>query len=118
MLKYDEYLSHGVPMATGVIEEGCRHLVNDRMAITGARWGLQRAEAILKLRSLRSSGDFDEYLEYHKSQARQAITLRNANILRSRSQLEPWLKRAAPVLLRFMHACRGPAPKILAHYSG
>ncbi len=58
-------------MATGVIEEGCRHLVNDRMAITGARWGLQRAEVILKLRSLRSSGDFDKYWEYHKSQALQ-----------------------------------------------
>ncbi len=69
MLKYDEYLAQRLPIATGVIEGACRHLINDRMDITGARWGLQRAEAVLKLRSLRSSGDFDAYWEYHKSQA-------------------------------------------------
>ncbi|MCH9692253.1 MAG: ISKra4 family transposase, partial [Gammaproteobacteria bacterium] len=44
----------------------CRHLINDRMDITGARWGLKTAEAVLKLRSLRSSGDFEQYWEYHK----------------------------------------------------
>ena len=42
MLRYDDYLAQGLPIATGVIEGACRHLVNDRMAITGARWGLQR----------------------------------------------------------------------------
>ncbi len=40
MLKYDDYLAAGLPIATGVIEGACRHLVNDRMAITGARWGV------------------------------------------------------------------------------
>ena len=38
------------------------------MDITGARWGLESAEAILKLRSLRSSGDFETYWEFHKTQ--------------------------------------------------
>ena len=33
---------HGWPIATGVIEGACRHLVKDRMDITGARWGLDR----------------------------------------------------------------------------
>lgn len=65
-LKYNEYLSAGYPIASGVIEGACRHLINDRMSITGARWGLQTAEAILKLRSLRSSGDLEEYWEFHK----------------------------------------------------
>ncbi len=68
MLKYDQYLAAGLPIATGVIEGACRHLVNDRMAITGARWGLQRAEAILKLRSLKSSGDFEAYWDFYKDQ--------------------------------------------------
>jgi len=66
MLKYDEYLRQGFPIATGVIEGACRHLIKDRMALTGARWGLEGAESILKLRSIRSSGDFDEYWEFHK----------------------------------------------------
>ena len=67
MLRYDDYLAQGLPIATGVIEGACRHLVNDRMGITGARWGLKSAEAVLKLRSLRSSGDLDAYWVYHKS---------------------------------------------------
>jgi Uncharacterised protein family (UPF0236) len=64
-LRYDEYLRAGFPIATGVIEGACRHLVKDRMDITGARWGLESAEAILRLRSLFSSGDFDEYWRFH-----------------------------------------------------
>lgn len=64
-LHYDEYLTQGLPIASGVIEGACRHLVKDRMDLTGARWGLKGAEAVLKLRSLRASGDFDEYWQFH-----------------------------------------------------
>ena len=39
------------------------------MEITGARWGLPGAEAVLKLHSLRSSGDLDEYWEFHQARA-------------------------------------------------
>ncbi len=66
-LRYHEYLAAGLPISTGVIEGACRHLVKDRMDITGACWGLEGAEAILKLRSLRSSGDFDAYWTFHES---------------------------------------------------
>lgn len=65
-LHYDQYLKAGFPIATGVIEGACRHLVNDRMDLTGARWSLSGAEAVLRLRALRSSGDFDCYWEYHE----------------------------------------------------
>ena len=64
-LQYDQALAQGLPIATGVIEGACRHLVKDRMDITGARWGLERAEAILKLRSLKVSGDLAPYLAFH-----------------------------------------------------
>ncbi len=69
LLKNDEYLAQGLPIATGVIEGACRHLVKDRMDLAGARWGLQRAEAVLKLRSLASSGDSESYREFYKAQA-------------------------------------------------
>lgn len=69
-LRYDVFLTLGFPIATGVIEGACRHLVKDRMDLTGARWRLQRAEAVLKLRSLRSSGDFEAYWRFHKEQER------------------------------------------------
>lgn len=60
-LDYPTALAAGWPIATGVIEGACRHLVKDRMDLTGARWGLEGAEAILKLRAIRANGDFDEY---------------------------------------------------------
>jgi hypothetical protein len=64
-LRYDQYLKAGLPIATGVIEGACRHLIKDRMDLTGARWSLGGAEAVLRLRSLRSSGDFEEYWRFH-----------------------------------------------------
>ena len=65
-LHYDDYLAGGLPISTGVIEGACRYLVKDRMDITGARWGLAGAEAVLKLRSLRASGDLNEYWLFHE----------------------------------------------------
>jgi hypothetical protein len=65
-LLYDHYLAGGYPIATGVIEGACRYLVKDRMDITGARWGLETAEAVLKLRALRASGDLDAYWSFHE----------------------------------------------------
>lgn len=66
-LHYDQYLAAGFPIASGVIEGACRHLVRDRMDITGARWSLKGADAVLRLRALRSSGDFDEYWRFHEA---------------------------------------------------
>jgi hypothetical protein len=66
-LDYPAALAKGWPIATGVIEGACRHLVNDRMGITGARWGLQGAEAILRLRAIRANGDLDAYWDHHIS---------------------------------------------------
>ncbi len=64
-LRYDQALTAGWPIATGVIEGACRHLIGDRLDITGARWGLQGAEAILTLRAVIANGDYDDYWRYH-----------------------------------------------------
>lgn len=64
-LHYDRALAEGLPIATGVIEGACRHLVQDRMGRTGARWSLTGAEAVLRLCALRASGDFDDYWQFH-----------------------------------------------------
>ena len=70
-LNYPAYLAQGYPIATGVIEGACRHLVKDRMEITGARWGLEGGEAVLKLRALVINGDFDAYWDFHEQQEYQ-----------------------------------------------
>jgi hypothetical protein len=68
-LQYGKALSSGYPIASGVIKGDCRHLINDRLDITGARWSLLGAESILKLRSIKSSGDFESYWVFHKQQS-------------------------------------------------
>jgi len=70
-MDYPRALASGWPIATGVIEGACRHLVQDRMGITGARWGLQGAQAMLWLRALHASGDLDAYWAWHITREHQ-----------------------------------------------
>ena len=67
-LDYPTALARGWPIATGVIEGACRHLVQDRMDITGARWGLDTAQAVLTLRAIATTGDLARYWRYHQQQ--------------------------------------------------
>lgn len=70
-LRYDTALAAGWPIATGIVEGAARHLIADRLDITGARWSLTGAEAVLKLRALISNGDFDRYWAFHLKQEHQ-----------------------------------------------
>jgi hypothetical protein len=70
-MDYPRALANGWPIATGVIEGACRHLVQDRMGITGARWGLEGAQAMLWLRAINASGDTSAYWAWHITQERQ-----------------------------------------------
>ena len=72
-LDYATALKKGWPIATGIIEGACRHIVKDRMDITGARWGLEGAEAILKLRAAIATGDFEAYWRFHLRREHERI---------------------------------------------
>jgi hypothetical protein len=97
-LRYEQYLAQGFPIATGVIEGACRHLVKDRMDLTGARWSLDGAEAVLRLRALRASHDFDEYWAFHEAREyeRNHQALYEDGIVPS--TVKPYLKRRRPRL--------------------
>jgi hypothetical protein len=69
-MHYGQAIRDGLPIATGVIEGACRYLVKDRMGRTGARWSLKGGEAVLRLRALRASGDFDAYWAFHLERER------------------------------------------------
>ena len=60
-MRYDEYLAAGYPIASGVIEGACRHLVKDRMERAGMHWTAAGAQAMLDLRSVFISGQWEEY---------------------------------------------------------
>jgi hypothetical protein len=60
-MRYDEYLQAGYPIASGVIEGACRHLVKDRMERTGMRWCLKNAASMLNVRAVFQSSYWDEF---------------------------------------------------------
>ena len=60
-MRYDEYLQEGYPIATGVIEGACRHLVKDRMERSGMRWRLSGAAPMLMLRAIHVSNHWDTF---------------------------------------------------------
>jgi hypothetical protein len=72
-LDYPSALAAGWPIASGIIEGTCRYLVADRMDITGARWSVEGAEAVLKLRAVRANGDFDSYWRFHLKREHQRV---------------------------------------------
>jgi len=60
-MRYDEYLKAGYPIASGVIEGACRHVVKDRMERSGMRWTIDGAQAMLDLRSTSINGQWSMF---------------------------------------------------------
>jgi len=67
-MDYPTYLAHGWPIASGVIEGACRHLVKDRCELSGMRWSQRGAENLLRLRAVAENNDWDQYHAYRKQQ--------------------------------------------------
>jgi hypothetical protein len=63
-MRYDEYLKAGYPIATGVIEGACRHVIKDRMERAGMRWKVPGAQAMLHLRTIHANGDWDAFQKF------------------------------------------------------
>lgn len=63
-MRYDEYLAKGYPIASGVIEGACRHLVKDRMERAGMHWTPTGAQAMLDVRSVHVNDDWAAYQTY------------------------------------------------------
>jgi len=65
-MRYDEYLAKGYPIASGVLEGACRHLVKDRMERAGMHWTHAGAQAMLDVRSTWVNGDWEAYQAYRR----------------------------------------------------
>jgi hypothetical protein len=72
-MRYDEYLAKGWPIASGPVEGACKNLIKDRMERSGMRWTEQMAEAIVQLRAIYLSGDFDCYWQFHIEQDQRRL---------------------------------------------
>ncbi len=72
-MHYDEYLANGWPIASGPVEGACKNLIKDRMERSGMRWTESMAEAIVQLRAIYLSGDFDRYRQFHIEQDQRRL---------------------------------------------
>jgi hypothetical protein len=72
-MRYDTYLANGWPIASGSVEGACKNLIRDRFERSGMRWTQETAEALLRLRALHLSGDFNNYWEYHVERDQQRL---------------------------------------------
>lgn len=60
-LDYATARAEGLPIGSGEIESGHRHVIQQRLKIAGAWWKLQNAEVMLQLRTVRANNDWDLY---------------------------------------------------------
>lgn len=72
-MKYDEYLCHGLPIASGAVEGACKNLIKDRMERSGMRWTEPMAEAMIKLRAVDRSHDWQEFWDFHVRRDQQRL---------------------------------------------
>ena len=77
-MRYDEYLSAGYPIASGVIEGACHHFVKDRMEGAGMRWELEGAQAMLSLRAIYLNGQWDDFIAYRIAKEQASLYGENA----------------------------------------
>jgi hypothetical protein len=72
-MHYDEYLAAGYPIATGVIEGACRHLVKDRMERSGMRWRLAGAQPMLHVRAVYQSSYWDDFHQHRMAREQRTL---------------------------------------------
>jgi hypothetical protein len=72
-MRYDQYLNAGYPIASGVIEGACRHVIKDRMEQGGMRWTLAGAEAMLNVRSVCASSEWEDFGTWRQAEEAQRV---------------------------------------------
>lgn len=89
-MDYAEYLRRGWPIGTGVIEGTCRHLVKDRMALSGMRWTIAGAGALLALRAVNENRDWEDFHAFRRARSHRELygTPLKTNLLEQVERLE------------------------------
>jgi len=60
-LAYDKAVEKELPLGSGMIESGNKHVLQARMKIPGASWNIDTAENFAKARALRANGQWNQY---------------------------------------------------------
>lgn len=72
-MRYDEYLQAGYPIASGVIEGACRHVIKDRLEHGGMRWTLPGAQAMLDVRCVCASSEWENFGRWRQAEQAERV---------------------------------------------
>lgn len=63
-MDYKVYLDKGYPVSSALVESNCKHLVKDRMELSGMRWSSQGAQNMMDLRAVKLNGDMPDFISF------------------------------------------------------
>lgn len=72
-MRYDQFLAAVYPIASGVIEGACRHVVKDRMERAGMQWSLVGAQAMLDIRAVALNDDWTAFHNFRIQHENQRL---------------------------------------------
>jgi hypothetical protein len=59
-MQYRRFRDHGMFVGSGAVEAGCKHVIGQRLKLSGMHWTIPGATGILTLRCHHASGRFDQ----------------------------------------------------------
>ena len=63
-MDYKTYLQKGYPVSSALVESNCKHLVKDRMELSGMRWSSQGAQNMMDMRAVNLNGDLIDFIQF------------------------------------------------------
>ena len=68
-LWYDRRPQEGLPIGSGLIEDGCKNVLAKRLKLNSARWRIRRVDHMGAIRCLQYSGLWESYWDSKKAVA-------------------------------------------------
>jgi len=63
-MDYKTYLYKGYPVSSALVESNCKHLVKDRMELSGMRWSSKGAQNMMDMRAVKLNGDLPDFVDF------------------------------------------------------
>ena len=73
-MRYAYFRDHGMFVGSGTVEAGCKAIIGQRLKLSGMRWNIPGATAILTLRCQQASGRWDQIWTQPHNQTATAAT--------------------------------------------
>jgi hypothetical protein len=70
-MDYKVYLDKGYPVSSALVESNCKHLVKDRMELSGMRWSSLGAQNMMDVRAVKLNGDLPDFISFVRRKDRR-----------------------------------------------